>query len=262
MPTSATSASRSKRVARDDTDGLVPRHRRLLLPRADRGHDVDGRADLYSLGAVLFHCLAGQPPTGEKRSSPCSRRTCATRRPRSPARPDLPAALDACSRPLWRSSRTSATRAGRSSRSRSERRLPVRTPPRRGLRQRSPCPRRRGADGGANGGAASSIAASRRVVAGALAAVLLGVGGIAAGLLATHSPPPAPSTTVATSNSGRSSTGSRTFSRSPPMAGKRSVAALNAGLRRAGSRHARRTAIAASARTDRASSISSSGCQR
>ena len=39
----------------------------------------------------------------------------------------------------------------------------------------------------------------RRVVAGALAAVLLGVGGIAAGLLATHSSPPAPSTTVATS---------------------------------------------------------------
>jgi serine/threonine protein kinase len=31
-------------------------------PEQIEGRGVDGRTDLYSLGAVLFHCLAGQPP--------------------------------------------------------------------------------------------------------------------------------------------------------------------------------------------------------
>lgn len=31
-------------------------------PEQIEGHEVAGRADLYSLGAVLFHCLAGEPP--------------------------------------------------------------------------------------------------------------------------------------------------------------------------------------------------------
>jgi Protein kinase domain len=31
-------------------------------PEQIEGRDVDGRADLYSLGAVLFHCVSGQPP--------------------------------------------------------------------------------------------------------------------------------------------------------------------------------------------------------
>jgi predicted Ser/Thr protein kinase len=31
-------------------------------PEQIRGQAVDGRADVYSLGCVVFHCLAGQPP--------------------------------------------------------------------------------------------------------------------------------------------------------------------------------------------------------
>ena len=31
-------------------------------PEQIQGGDVDGRADVYSLGCVVFHCLAGQPP--------------------------------------------------------------------------------------------------------------------------------------------------------------------------------------------------------
>lgn len=43
------------------SDGFVGTVR-YTAPEVIRGEDADARADLYSLGCVLFECLAGQPP--------------------------------------------------------------------------------------------------------------------------------------------------------------------------------------------------------
>src|SRR5439155_23865328 len=33
-----------------------------VAPEQIRGEELDGRADLYSLGCLLYECLAGRPP--------------------------------------------------------------------------------------------------------------------------------------------------------------------------------------------------------
>jgi predicted Ser/Thr protein kinase len=64
-------------------------------PEQIEGSPLDGRADLYSLGCVLFHCLTGRPPY-ERDSDFAVLEAHLRDPPPSPcaARPELPAGLD------------------------------------------------------------------------------------------------------------------------------------------------------------------------
>ncbi len=67
-----------------------------LAPEQIAGEEIDGRADVYSLGCVLYECLVGQPPF--QRDSELAivfAHLEAEAPPPSAQRPDLPVALDA-----------------------------------------------------------------------------------------------------------------------------------------------------------------------
>ena len=50
--------ARSALTATGQFVGTIP----YVAPEQIEGGDIDGRADVYSLGCVLFHCLTGSPP--------------------------------------------------------------------------------------------------------------------------------------------------------------------------------------------------------
>jgi serine/threonine protein kinase len=64
-------------------------------PEQIEGKAVDGRTDIYSLGGVLFHCLAGQPPYVRETEVAVIQAHLADPPPAlSSVRPDLPRAFD------------------------------------------------------------------------------------------------------------------------------------------------------------------------
>ena len=198
-------------------------------PEQIQGGPLDGRADVYSLGSVLFHCLAGQPPyRGRRRFAVLQR---ASHRSAAGASrvsaPSLPLPLDdviatamakdpdARHPTAARSSRASQPRSGhapdeayaRGADTTAARRALIRRPPR-------PAPR-------ATGAACCSPACSCSA---------LGRGGVVA-VLATRGSHGGPSADRPPSgSSGRSSIRSRTSSMQS-AAGRREIAAtLGAGL--------------------------------
>ena len=67
-----------------------------VAPEQIAGEEIDGRADIYSLGCVFYECLVGQPPFGGDSEIAVVFAHLETASPEaSVGRPELPAALDA-----------------------------------------------------------------------------------------------------------------------------------------------------------------------
>ncbi len=67
-----------------------------MAPEQIMGESVDGRADIYALGCILFHCLTGVPPFDRENSVAVIYAHLSEPPPAASAvRPELPAALDA-----------------------------------------------------------------------------------------------------------------------------------------------------------------------
>ena len=66
-----------------------------VAPEQIEGGSVDGRADLYSLGCVLYECLTGRPPfSGRQAAATLYAHLHEEPAPPSSIRPDLPAGVD------------------------------------------------------------------------------------------------------------------------------------------------------------------------
>ena len=48
-------------------DGQILGTPHYLAPELIEGHDATGQSDVYAFGCVLYECLAGEPPFGDRR---------------------------------------------------------------------------------------------------------------------------------------------------------------------------------------------------
>ena len=107
------------RLARCDADatrtGIVIGTPGYMAPEQARGErDVDARADVFALGCVLFECLTGRPAFAGDNVMAVLAKILLEEAPRArdAIAPDLPAALDDCSRACSRRHREQRPRDG------------------------------------------------------------------------------------------------------------------------------------------------------
>ncbi len=88
-----TRAAGGRRFLRDEFAGTID----YVAPEQIEGRPLDSRADVYALGCVLYHALAGKPPFGDadSRDAVLMGHLEGQAAPLSAARPDLPRELDA-----------------------------------------------------------------------------------------------------------------------------------------------------------------------
>jgi tetratricopeptide (TPR) repeat protein/tRNA A-37 threonylcarbamoyl transferase component Bud32 len=85
----------SRRATRITSEGTLLGTALYLAPEQALGPEVDGRADLYALGAVMYEQLAGRPPfTGDDPLAVISQHLHAPVVPPRTFRPDLPPGLE------------------------------------------------------------------------------------------------------------------------------------------------------------------------
>jgi serine/threonine-protein kinase len=90
--------SRMKSAAPLTAAGMVVGSPAYIAPEIWKGHseEVDGRADVYSLGVILFRCLSGEVPFESESLVDMLRMVTTAERPSlRKLRPDLPPAIDA-----------------------------------------------------------------------------------------------------------------------------------------------------------------------
>jgi serine/threonine-protein kinase len=76
------------------TEGMILGTPHYMSPEQSAGEPLDARSDIYSLGLVLYHMLAGQPPfDGESAQEILAKQLTATPRPIREVRRDVPEPL-------------------------------------------------------------------------------------------------------------------------------------------------------------------------
>ena len=90
----AAEAAKSAAAGPLTTEGMILGTPQYMSPEQAAGEPLDGRSDIYSLGVVLYHILAGEPPfDGESAQAILAKQLTAIPPPMRSHRRDLPADL-------------------------------------------------------------------------------------------------------------------------------------------------------------------------